>query len=325
MLLGDHMPNLLIIISHPEPVREKYMDSLRAQFPDMTINMVDHHSKVGPYIANAEILMTFAPMMADHVLQEGVNIKWIHALTTGTDGVDRLPSLRPEVVVTNTRGIHGPPMSEAALMSMLALARNYPLVLKNQERHVWGKHAMVTLLDGKTVGIFTMGTIGRAFAPKCKAMGMKVVGINRSLLAKVDGVDRILRWEEGLQALPEFDFVVSFIPSTPQTRGIAGAEFFAAMKPSAYFINLGRGEVVDEGALIDALKNMQIAGAALDVFHQEPLPPESPFWSAPNCIVTPHVGGSFDEYPQRALPIFYENMNRYLAGDYTNMINLVKH
>src|SRR5208283_165953 len=105
--------------------------------------------------------------------------------------------LRPEILVTSTRGIHGPPMSEATLMLMLALARNFPVVVKNQERHVWERPA-ITLLDGKTVGIFTMGIIGRAFAPKCKALGMKVAGINRSPRAQVDGVDRLLGWEEGL-------------------------------------------------------------------------------------------------------------------------------
>ena len=156
-------------------------------------------------------------------------------------------------------------------------------------------------------------------------MGMTVVGINRSPLPKPDGVDRLLGWEEGLQALPQFDFVVSFLPFTPQTKGLHGSKFFAAMKPSAYFLNLSRGAVIDEGALMEALQNKQIAGAALDAFQQEPLPPESPWWSVPNCIVTPHTGGLFDEYPQRALPLFYDNMNRYLAGDYTNMINLVRH
>ena len=318
------MSNLLIIVSHPEPIRKKYLESVREKFPDLTVNLADHHSKVQPYIAKAEIIMAYPPNVTDHVLRAGANIKWIHALTTGTDSIERLLSLKPEMLLTSTRGIHGAPMSEATLMSMLALARKFPLLLKNQERHAW-ERPMGSLLDGKTVGIFAMGIIGRAFAPKCKALGMKVVGINRSPLPKVEGVDRMLGWEEGLRALPEFDYVVSFIPATPQTRGLAGTKFFAAMKSSAYFVNFGRGEVVDEGALIEALKNKQISGAALDVFDPEPLPPESPLWSAPNCIITPHVGGFFDEYPQRALPIFYENMSRYLAGDYQNMINLVNH
>jgi phosphoglycerate dehydrogenase-like enzyme len=213
-------------------------------------------------------------------------------------------------------------MSEAALMAMLALSRNLPAVLRNQERHLW-ERPTVTLLDGKTVGIFSLGLIGATFAPKCKAMGMKVIGVD-PLQPRVPEADRVLGWDEGRRAVGEMDYVVSFVPSMPQTRGVLDASFFAAMKPTAYFINLGRGDVVNESALIDALRSNRIRGAALDVFRPEPLPADHPYWTLPNVIITPHLGGVFDEYPKRAMPILEENLRRYLAGDFENMVNRVK-
>jgi D-2-hydroxyacid dehydrogenase (NADP+) len=203
------------------------------------------------------------------------------------------------------------------------LSRNLPAVLRNQELHVW-QRPVVTLLDGKTVGIFSLGLIGSALVPKCKVMGMKVIGVD-PLRPNIPEADRVVGWDEGVKAVPEMDYVISFIPSTPQTRGILDARFFAAMKPTAYFINLGRGDVVNESALIEVLCNKRIAGAALDVFRPEPLPSDHPYWTLPNVIITPHLGGVFDEYPKRAIPIFEENIRRFLAGDFENMINRVKH
>lgn len=315
--------NVLILMTLPESIRNQYLVHIRATFPQLTVNAVDHHSKVGPYIGSADVLMTYGSMITDQVLQQAPNLKWIHAFTTGVDGIDNLPSLRPEVLLTSTRGIHGAPVSEAALMAMLALSRGFPLTVRNQDRRVWQRQH-VTLLDGKTVGIFGVGAIGAALAPKCKAMGMTVLGVNRRR-RPVAGVDRALDWDEGLRALPELDFVVLLIPSSAPTKGLVGRSFLSAMKESAFLINLGRGGVVDDDALLEALRGNRIAGAALDVFAREPLPEDHPFWSMPNVVVTPHLGGVCEEYPARALPIIEENMRRFLAGDSANMLNLIKH
>ena len=314
--------SLLILLDHPEPVRKQYYDGIRAKFPALTLNMVDHHSKVGPHIASAQVLLTYGMSMADHVLREATHLRWIHALTTGTDGIDNLPSLRPEVLLTSTRGIHGAPMSEAALMAMLALNRDFPRAIRNHERRAWERWP-AKLLEGKTVGIFGVGLIGAALAPKCKALGMTVVGVD-PIRRSVPGVDRMVVWDRVMQVIGELDFVVLFVPSSPSTRGIINLELLAAMKPTAYLINLGRGDVLDDEALIRILTEGRIAGAALDVFREEPLPRDHPFWALENIIITPHLGGAFDEYPGRALPVILENMRRFLAGDTDNMINLVK-
>jgi phosphoglycerate dehydrogenase-like enzyme len=316
------MTNLLILLTFPEKVRTQYYNHLRAKFPEVNIHMVDHHSKVGPYIGSADILVTFGPMMADHVLKDATNLKWIQALGTGVDGITDQPSFRDDVLITSVHGIHGAAVSEAAIMLMLALSRELPRVVRNQDRHKWDRFP-ARLLKDKTIGIFGVGAIAEELAPKCKAFGMTVVGIS-STKREVAGFDRMYGRDELERAVREVDYLVLLTPYSPATRGIVGAKTFSAMKPTSYLVNLARGGVVDEEALIKALKQGQIAGAALDVFNQEPLPVDHPFWTMENVLITPHLGGFYDTYPDHALPVVEENLRRFLAGDTKNMINVVK-
>jgi|ERR1700730_9818276 len=316
------MTSLLIILAMPEEIRSQYYDGLRAAFPELAIHVVDHHSRSGPYISNADILVTFGTMVTDRVLQEASKLRWVQALGSGVDGIINSPSLRSDVMVTNIHGIHGAAVSEAAIAAMLALSRNLPHVVRNQDRHRWERWP-ARLLDGKTVGILGIGAIAQALAPKCKALGMTVVGISSAKRA-VAGLDRTYGRDELVAAVTDFDYLVVLTPYSPETRNIVGAAVFSAMKPTSYFINVARGGVVDEGALIRALENGQIAGAALDVFNQEPLPENHQFWSMKNVLVTPHLGGYYDEYSDDALPMIVENIRKFLAGDIANMINVVR-
>jgi phosphoglycerate dehydrogenase-like enzyme len=300
----------------------KYYNHLRAKFPELTVNMVDHHSKVGPYIESTDILVSFGVQLADHVYKEGRNLKWIQALGTGVDGIIGEPSLREDVLVTNMHGLHGASMPESAILSMLALARDLPRVLRNQARHAWDR-CPSRLLKGKTVGIFGVGAIAEDLAPKCKMFGMSVVGIT-SAKRQVAGFDRMVGRDRLEEAVRELDYLLLLTPYAPQTRGIVDARILAAMKPTSFLINLARGGVVDEQALIQALKGKKIAGAALDVFAEEPLPGGHPFWDMENVIVTPHLGGFHDQYPEQALPTVEENVRKFLAGDTKNMINVVR-
>jgi phosphoglycerate dehydrogenase-like enzyme len=316
------MTNVLIVLALPEPVRMQYLNHVKERFPGVRVDMVDHHTKVDPYLAAAEVLITFGPHVADHVFEKAKNLKWVQALGTGVDGIADQPALRTDVLLTNMHGFHGGPVSEAALLSMLALARELPRSLRQQAKRKWDRFP-AKLLNGKTVGIFGVGTIAAALAPKCKALGMKVVGVS-SAKRKVEGFDAMFGREELAQAVKEWDYLVLLTPFTPETKNIVDAKIFAAMKPSAFFVNLARGGVVDEDALLDALKEKRIAGAALDVFAREPLPDDSPFWDMENVIVTQHQGGFFDGYPGFALPVVEENMRKYLAGNVKGMINVVK-
>jgi D-2-hydroxyacid dehydrogenase (NADP+) len=317
------MTNLLILLTLPEPIRGQYRNRLKQRFPALNITLVDHHSKVGPHIGSADALLTFAPMLSDKVLEAADNLKWVQALGTGTDNLIDRPCLRKEVIVTNIHGIHGPPVSEAAMAAMLALARSMPRAVRLQEKHQWQRFP-AQLLHNKTVGIFGIGVIAEALAPKCKAFGMNVIGISSAPRA-VAGFDRMHASRELADVAGEFDFFVLLTPLTEKTRNSVDAKVFAAMKPTSFFINLARGGVVDEAALIEALHTGRIAGAALDVFNEEPLPPSHPFWSMDNVLVTTHQGGFCDVYIDHAWPTIEANMRCFLNGDIGSMINIVPH
>src|SRR5215813_372250 len=315
--------NLLILLGLTEKIRHRYRDRLQQTFPALTINVVDHREKVGPYIADADALLTFTPMLSDEVVRAATNLKWIQTLGSGVDNLIDLPSLPQDVIVTNVHGIHGAPVSEAALAAMFALSRDLPRFVRNQDRREWARWP-ARLLDRKTVGIFGIGVIAAALAPKCKALGMRVVGIS-SGPRDVPGFDRMVGRENLATAVAACDYFVLLTPLTPQTRNIIGAKILAAMKPTAYLVNLARGGVVDEAALLDVLQRGAIAGAALDVFVEEPLPPDHPFWSLENVIITTHQGGFCDVYPDLALPTVETNMRCFLLGNSQGMINVVRH
>jgi len=316
------MTRLLILLTLPEKVRMQYYHGLRSAFPDLAIDMVDHHSKVDPHIGSADILLTFGAHMADHVLEKGTKLKWIQALGTGVDGIVDRPPFREGVLVTNMHGLHGDSVPEAAIMLMLALARDLPRAMRQRNARKWERYPS-QLLKGKTVGIFGVGAIAKSLAPKCKSFGMTVVGIS-SAPRSMEGFDHMVHRDKIEAAARELDFLVLLTPYTRETHGIVGAKVLAAMKPSAFLVNLARGGIVDEDALVRALREKRLAGAALDVFATEPLPDDHPLWSMDNVIVTPHLGGFHDQYAQEALPTVVENFRKFLAGDVTNMMNVVK-
>jgi D-2-hydroxyacid dehydrogenase (NADP+) len=317
------MTNLLILLAMPEPVRNQYRDRVRARFPELNVDLVDHHSKVGPHIAAADALLTFAPMLSDNVLQSAARLKWVQALGTGVDNLVDRPCLRKDVIVTNVHGIHGPPVSEAAIAAMLALARDLPRAIRAQDKRQWQRFP-ARLLHDKTVGIFGIGAIAEALAPKCKSFGMRVIGVS-SAPRTLPGFDCMHASGELAEVAGEFDFFVLLTPLTNKTRNCIDASVFAAMKPSSFLVNLARGGVVDEAALLAALRGGGIAGAALDVFNEEPLPGDHPFWSMDNVIITTHQGGFCDVYIDHAWPTVETNMRCFLKGDIGGMINVVPH
>ncbi len=316
------MPQLLILTEVQEAMRARYKAMLMERFPELTINVVGHHTQVDPYIAETDILLCFSPPMADHVVADAKKLKWIQALGTGVDNIVDLPSLGAEVLVTNIRGIHGAPVSEATIAYMLSLARNLPGSVHAQDRSAWERWPS-QLLSGTTVGILGVGLIAEYLAPICKLLGMTVIGITGTP-RETKGFDRMVKRDDLVKVAPELDFLVALIPMGAETRNIVGEKVFAAMKPSAYLVNVSRGGVVDEAALIEALEGGTIAGAALDVFAQEPLPAESPLWKTKNLTLFPHLGGYSLGYEERAMPTIAGNMAKFLAGDLKNMINIVK-
>lgn len=309
--------NLLILDSQAE----EYRRALEPEFPELVIRACKTENEVGDFIEKAKFLLTFN--LSDLLIRKAVNLEWIQALGTGVDAILGLPSLPKGVLVTSTRGIHGPQMSELAVLLMLALTRRFPDTVRNQDKSVWDRWP-AELLWKKKVGIFGLGAVGEEIAFRCKAFGMTVYGINRSGRG-VDAVDRLFGLDGLLTVAREVDYFIVAVPLTPETRGMVGAEVVSAMKPTAFLLNLARGPVVDEKALIRALESRTIAGAGLDVFDEEPLPQSHPFWKMTNVIVTPHVGGTSTFYVSQVLPIFRENLRRYLKGERHTLLNVVDH
>jgi phosphoglycerate dehydrogenase-like enzyme len=299
---------------------EDYRKTLAPKFPELSIHAVAKEEEIGNFIEKMDILLTIR--ISDHLIKKASKLKWIQALTTGVDYIINLPSLSKEVLITSARGMHGPQMSEMALLLMLALNRNFPQIIRNQDQRVWERWPG-KLLYQKKVGILGVGVIGEEIARKCKAFGMTVLGID-IVKRKVDAVDYFYGPEELFQVIQEVDYFIIVAPNTPQTQKLVGVKVFSSMKPTAFLISIGRGEIVDEEALIQALKTGQIAGAALDTFWKEPLPKDHPLWEIKNVIITPHVGGLSDIYVEQVLPIFEENLRRFLQGERRNLINLVE-
>ncbi len=300
-------------------------DFVRREFPSLDVARAEKLGELDPHIAEAEILITFGAHLgldAESILGRGKKLAWVMALGTGVDHITDVPALRPEAMVTNMHGMHGVPMTESALSLMLAAAREMPRMLRNQGQHHWERYGS-RLLYGKTVGIFGIGAIAEVLAPVCKAFGMKVVGIS-SAQRDVPGFDRMVLRSDLATVIGEFDHFVILTPLTDETRNIVDAKMLAAMKSSAFLINLARGGIVDETALIEALKAKRIGGAAIDVFVKEPLPADHPFWGMENVILSPHIGAFNADYVSQVLPFVKENLAHYLAGRRDSMINVVR-
>ena len=309
--------NLLILDSQGD----EYKRALEPDFPDLLIRACKTEKEVGDFIEKARILLTFN--ISDSMMQKAVNLEWIQALGTGVDSILGLPSLPKGVLITSTRGIHGPQMSELAMLLMLALTRRFQDTVRNQDNAVWDRWS-AELLFKKKVGILGLGAVGEEIARKCKAFGMTVYGVDR-LKKPVEALDRCFGLDGLLAVAREVDYFIVVVPLTPETGGMVGTEVISAMKPSAYLLNLARGPVVDEKALIRALESGTLAGAGLDVFDEEPLPQSHPFWKMKNVIVTPHVGGTSTFYVEQVLPIFQENLRRYSRGERHTLLNVVDH
>lgn len=303
-----------------DPLAEEYKKALESKFLETSIFVAKEEEEIGDFIDKIEILLT--GKISDEMIQKASRLRWIQAKTAGVDYLVNLPSLRKEILITSTRGIHGPQMSEMAILLMLALNRNFPQIIRNQDEGVWERWPG-KLLYQKKGGILGVGVIGEAIAQKCKAFGMTVFGFD-VVKRNIDVVDYFYGPEDLLKVIPELDYLIIVAPLTQQTKNMIGAEALLSMKNTAFLINLGRGEIVDEEALIQVLKERRIAGAALDVFWKEPLSKDHPLWGLKNVIITPHIGGVSDIYVDQVLPIFEENLTRFLRGEKETLVNLVE-
>lgn len=253
------------------------------------------------------------------ILEAGPALRWVHTGTAGVGSWLTPAMLERDVVFTNSAGVFGPPIAETVLAFILHFARGLHIALPNQRIGAWdkqvfdGEEAPLREVAGSTVGVIGLGGIGREVAARCRALGAHVIGLRRTA-RDLEGIE-VVHGEEGLaRLLGEADFVVVTAPETPTTVGLVDRKAMALMKPAAVLINVGRGRIVDEVALVDALEEGRLGGAALDVFTSEPLPGDHPLWSAPNTVITPHMSAYSERFWGRQLALILDNLERYLAG-----------
>ncbi len=313
------MPKVLIVDVHAE----QYRDRMAAEFPGLEFMLAANAAAAPGDLSDVDALICFGIAVDDSIIKRATNLKWIQSLATGVDHFLRCPSLKPETLITSGRGIHGASMREEIVYLMMAVSRDALQAAEDKRSRHWERRLWSTL-DGKTAVIVGIGVVGIAIGELLKALGMTVIGVSRTPRA-IAGFDDMIPTDRLADAASRADYLINVLPATADNLGIFDAKVFAAMKPTAYYINGGRGQTVDETALIAALRERRIAGAGLDVFQNTPLAPDSPFWELPNVFITPNVGGYIVEYEELIMPIVIDNMRLFLAGRQNEMRNIVPH
>ena len=302
------MARPLEILVYDPTAAPRYAELIRAPRGRVTVRVASTPEEAAGHIATTDVLYGWKPPI--DLYAKAPRLRWLQAMGAGVDWA-LVPELPPRVVVTRAPGVFGPWMAEYVLGWCLWVTQRMEAYRRAQARREWLQHVPPERLAGKTMAIVGLGDIGRVVARAARAQGLRVIGITRSG-RPVGGVDRVYRTRELRRALAAADFVVLVVPLNDHTRGLIGAAELAAMRPTAWLLNVARGAIVDEGALIQALERHTIAGAILDVFPTEPLPSDHPLWALDNAVITPHISGP--NIPEEIAHVFNDNLARYLAG-----------
>jgi phosphoglycerate dehydrogenase-like enzyme len=311
-----HPDEILVLVF--TRLEDRHLEQIQAVDPSVRAVRIGDPQQARELAPHAAVMVGWS--IPAEVLAQARRLRWVHSSGAGVERLLVPPIVDSDVVVTDSSGIHSA-MVEHVYAVILAFARRLHVAIRLQLAHRWD-HAAVAgdELRGKTLAVIGLGAIGRDIARAAAAFDLRVIGVKRRP-EPVAGVSRVVPPAGLHQVLREADYVLVALPLTPATRGLIGEPEFAAMKPSAVFINIGRGAIVDETALIAALRDGRIAGAGLDVFVEEPLPPDSPFYEMANVIVTPHVAGSTPRYFDRVTALLSENLRRFL--NHEPLLNVV--
>lgn len=297
-------------------------DAVRKAFPQETVRYAHDAGQALSVCADCDVLVAMAHDITDELIARMPKLKYICAMSAGTDRIDTLKNLKSDVRVTSGRGIHGPQMSELAFLGMIALSREFPRMQRNQQAHRWERWPQ-KLLWSKTAVLVGIGPIAEELAIRCEAFGLRVVGVSDAR-KEAPHFDAMVPRSRLNEAASEADFLIVLVPLSEKTRHMIDADVLAAMKPTGIIVNLARGPVIDEQALVKALQEGRIGGAALDVFEAEPLPNDSPLWDMPNVIITPRIGGMSDVYAQQVLPLVVHNLRCFVEGRPAEMKNVLR-
>lgn len=292
---------------------ETELASLRQETLQCELRQEDDNTIDPQWLRRVDGVFTEEPL-PDGLVQQMPNLKWLHVTRGGVNSYLTATVKARPIQVTGSKGIHGGVFSEFALACIFALAKKLPQCLAAQHQAQW--HRLIPEgIAGKTLGIVGLGTVGSELAAKAKALGLRVIATKRTVTPKPPTVDELGPPEFLAALLPQSDFVVLSLASVPSTENIIGEQELRSMRKSAYLINLTGGKAIEEQLLIRALKERWIAGAALDAFARQPLPDDSELWRLPNVIISPRIGGVTEQKWAPLLPIFTENLKRFVAGE----------
>jgi phosphoglycerate dehydrogenase-like enzyme len=314
---------LLIVVYHHFDLWNApawFAERLRIDFPRIEIVHLASYEGVEEQLRDSEIVFTISLRPEQFALAK--RLRWIHAPAAAVHQLLIPEVVNSDVVVTNAREVHGPVVAEHVIALVFALAKKIPQAVRLQQRRVWGQESMWNdgpkprEVAGATLGLIGLGSIGGEVAGRASALGMRVIGVREHAEGeKPPWIDEVFSSDRLDQMLPQCDYVVLAAPLTPATRGLMNARRLRAMKPDSYLINVGRGPLIDAAALVEALRERRIAGAALDVFEQEPLPEDSPLWNLDHLLITPHTAALTEKLWQRHYHLFSQNLRRHLEGE----------
>ena len=300
-----------IVLLHPRaPV---FAAALRTAVPDISLHAFEEAAAAAACLARtaADVLVTveFPPAIA----AEASRLRWVQTVSAGIDPLLPHSAALRHCLVTNARGMHADQMADYAMAAMVMLRWRFTRLLRDQAARAW-RRAPKTPLAGSTLGVVGLGAIGQEIARRARGAHMAVIGVSRSGAA-VEGLDEVHPFGRLDEVLPRCDVLVLVVPATPETVALLDDAALRRMRPGACLINLARGSVVEEPALITALQEGRLGGAALDVFATEPLPPDSPLWTLENVIITPHIAGMSEDYAERFAAGFAANLARFRRGE----------
>ncbi|KIY21805.1 MULTISPECIES: D-2-hydroxyacid dehydrogenase [Mesobacillus] len=300
---------------------ESLQEEVKREFPQ--VNFEFHKGIKDDLFLDAEVFLTYGEDVTEEMIDKTDKLKWIMVMSAGLDKLPFEACKNHGILVTNVRGIHKIPMAEFAIGMMLQHVKQMKTLSSNERNKTWERKLPMGELYGKTLLILGIGAIGGEVARLAKAFNMQTIGVNRSG-RQAEWADEMYTMETFRQALPKADFIVSVLPSTQETKHFLDLNDFELMKDSSAFINIGRGDLVQDEVLLAALQEKKIAHAYLDVFYEEPLMESHPFWTMENVTVTPHISSITKNYLPRSFEIFKQNLHTYVwkANDFINVIDL---
>lgn len=312
-----------MLILSTAKIRRSIQKRMTETYADFTFSFHESIEEVASAEwAEADILLTYGDDLTEENIKQAKRLKWIMVLSAGIEGMPLQVIKNRQIIMTNARGIHKIPMAEYTIAMMIETVKNMKVWHENERRHRWKKNIEMGEISGKTLAVLGAGAIGGEVARLAKAFHMKTLGLNRSGKS-ADFFDQMYRNEEVNECVAQADFIVVVLPHTKETEKFLGREQFKVMKNDAVFINIGRGKTVNQDELLEALREGEMAHAVLDVFEEEPLPEDHPFWGMEQVTVTPHLSAISPRYQHRAFEIFEENLRVFLDGgkNYINQIN----